>query len=305
MNKRIERVESNPGIYPQPYEGEGDLSGSKEPLNDLRKERIEWWRRAPEKIKRYRAGTAIDLHGYTYSYEAGATYSIGSNGESIEVMDTCETPWANATVDKTFEALRDKRDIKVFERGFGMGITASRIIRHLDIHGGEYTVVELNKANARYANDIWKPKQELVLTETATRGTKPKNNVTINIIKGEAYEETKKLAEAGEKFDIIISDTFPLTEDEQGMNDLLDLETLKHCLKPDGVFTFFAYFPGSDGALELVSRQGEMINKHFETRGVTVSQVGVNPNPDYKYLHTDTGYPVRTLPVIVCKNPIL
>lgn len=302
MNKHVER-ESNPGIYPQPYEGEGNLSGSKEPLIDPRKERIEWWRKAPEKIVRYPGGDFQDDQGnYLYTYERGSRLIMGEDEEAIQVMDSCQTPWAHATVDRAFEELGVKdRPISVLERGFGMGIIASRIIRNLALPGGTYTVIELNRQDADYARRTWRPNQLRGLTTARDiRGGRSNHDVNINIIEGEAYEETAKLAEEGRKFDIIISDTYPLTEDERGMNDLLDLETLIRCLEPKGVFAFFAHFPGSTEDLALA--QERMINKHFER--YSKSRVTINPPRDYKYLQPDTG-PVRSLPVVVCKNPIL
>ena len=105
----------------------------------------------------------------------------------------------------------------------------------------------------------------------------------INLIEGESYEETAKLASAGEQFDIIISDTFPLTPDEEGLNDLRDLDILKRMLSDRGVFTFFAYFPGSEGG--VVKDQKDIINAHF--RDYNVTEVEINPAPTYKYLYNN------------------
>lgn len=278
----------------------------KESLFDPRKERIDWWRNAPEKVIEYEGNNAIDKDGNTYWYGQGTRLLIGDpeKGEAIQVMDSCETPWAFATVDMAFKELVSKSgQVDVLERGFGMGITSRKVIQNLVPRGGSYTVIELNKINATYAKREWRPKQISAFANMASGmpGTKP--IIAIDIIDGEAYEETAKLLEAERKFDIIISDTFPLTEDEQGMNDLQDLDVLKRCLKTGGVFAFFAYYSGSAGALELVRKQGEMIDRHFGDYGVSPARI--NPPPEYKYLHTDTGDPVRTLPVVVCKNPIL
>lgn len=307
MGSKTERLIHNPGPNLQPTNGgTGDLFVAKESLFDPRKERIDWWRNAPEKVIEYEGNNATDKDGSTYWYEPGSRLLIGDpeKGEAIQVMDSCETPWAFATVNRAFEELVSKSgQVDVLERGFGMGITARRVIQNLVPRGGSYTVVELNGQNAAYAKREWRPKQISALSNMASGmpGTKP--NIAIEIIEGEAYEETAKLAEAERKFDIIISDTFPLTEDEQGMNDLQDLDVLKRCLKTGGVFAFFAYFPGSAGALELVRKQGEMIAKHFGH--YEVSPARISPPSDYKYLHTDTGDPVRSLPVVICKNPIL
>ena len=273
---------------------------AKESLYDPRKERIEWWRSASEGIMEYEGNNATDKDGNTYWYGPGLRLLIGDpeKGEAIEVVDSCETPWAVATVDRAFEELRLKSgELRVLERGFGMGIIARKVIQNLIPRGGSYTVIELNRKNAEYAMS-WRGKEKIGLTNIAVGMPATKPNIAIEIIEGEAYEETAKLAESGRKFDIIISDTYPLTEDEQGMNDLQDLDVLKRCLEPNGVFTFFVYFPGSPD--EMAYKQAAMVTRHFAN--YSGSRVNVNPPPDYKYLQTATG-PIRSLPVVICKNP--
>jgi len=276
---------------------------------DQRKERIEWWKNAPERVEKYGGDDFKDHEGnILYSYDRGSRLLMGEGQDEIEVMDSCQTPWAHATADAVFKELGNRdRPIRVLERGFGMGIIASRIIQNLarEDNGGTYTVIELNAQDAEYARR-WKTNQLHALTRAGSlRGIRPTHNIDINVLEGEAYEKTAKLAEAladkpEEKFDIIISDTYPLTEDDRGMNDLLDLETLKRCLKPDGVFAFFAHFPGSTD--DVSYGQASIIAKHF--RNDTRTRVTINPPPDYKYLQPETG-PIRSLPVVICKNPIL
>jgi hypothetical protein len=270
-------------------------------LNGERKKHVLAWKEAPERVMEYAGGTATDNVGNAYEYQPGHRLLIGNsvNGGEKQVMDSCETPWAFATVDMAFAAFKEKPSpLKILERGFGMGITARRIMQSLMTRGGEYSIIELNKENAIYAKG-WIKKQKAALVNMASGlpGTKP--DIDISIIEGEAYEETERLAKEGEKYDIIISDTFPLSEAEQGINDLKDLDTLKRCLKPDGVFAFFAYFPGSSGG--VVKKQENMITPHF--RDYSVSSVEVAPPPDYKYLQGEDG-PVRRLAVVICKNPI-
>ena len=283
--------------------GGGSFPASGEHLTDPRKEVVLWWKNAPEHVVDYEGGAAVDKDGITYWYEPGTRLLIGDieKGEAIEVMDSCETPWAFATVNRAFEELGSKSgQVNVLERGFGMGITARRVIQNLVPRGGSYTVIELNRQNAAYAKNKWRPNQISALASMASGMPSTKPNITIEIIEGEAYEETAKLLEAGRKFDIIISDTFPLTKEEQGINDLQDLDVLKRCLKTGGAFTFFAYFPGSTD--DVANKQLNMILKHF--KDYRVSRVEINHPPDYKYLQTESG-PVRTLPVVICKNPIL
>lgn len=293
----IDGANSNLFSLQRPERGESFVPS--EEYLDPRERLIEWWRNAPEQVIQYSGGTVTDSSGNTYEYPVGWRLLIGDAGEEKQVMDTCETPWAFATVDKAFAELAQKSGpVKVLERGFGMGITARKVIQNLITRGGEYTVIELNRGNANYARD-WIRRQKIGLTNLASGlpGTKPV--IDIALIEGEAYEETAKLAQEHRKFDVIVSDTYPLNEDEQGVNDLQDLDTLKRCLEPGGVFTFFAYFPGSTGG--VVKKQENMIVRHF--RDYILSSVPIFPPSDYEYLQTDGG-PVRSLPIVICKTPI-
>ena len=270
-------------------------------MDQERKKLVLEWEKAPEKVIDYEEGTSIDKDGKVYNYPSGHRLLIGdpAKGGEKQVMDTCETPWAFATVDKAFEGFpQSSGQLEILERGFGMGITARRVIQNLITRGGEYTGIELNKENANFAKK-WIGKQKSALANMASGlpGTKP--DINISIIEGDSYEETAKLAETDRKFDIIISDTYPLNEEEEGINDLKDLNTLKRCLKPNGVFAFFAFFPGtSDG---VAKKQKDIIAEHF--KDYSVSSVEVNPPPEYKYLRDENG-PIRRLAVVICKNPI-
>lgn len=293
---------TNPDLFSSQHSGrEEPSSARREYLPSPREELVLWWKNAPEQIISYERGTVTDPTGnIIYEFPEGSTLLIGDNakGKAKQVMDTCETPWAFAAVDKAFVELAQKSGpLNVLERGFGMGLTARRVIQNLITRGGEYTIIELNKENANYAKE-WIRKQKSALSSMASGLPDTKPDINISIMEGEAYEETARLAEKGRKFDIIISDTFPLNEDEHGVNDLQDLATLKDCLEPGGVFTFFAYFPGSTGG--VMKNQKDMINEHFAS--YTVTEITVNPPPDYKYLQTETG-PVRILPIVICKIP--
>lgn len=263
-----------------------------------RAELVGRWRNAPEELRKYPAGPYTDGERTLYQHRKGTRLMILGQ----EVMDSCQTPWANSTVDRAFVALGYKKDVRVLERGFGMGIVATRIMEHLGMTGGEYTCIELNEQDANFADTKWRKKvNEMAgsVARTVRGGTsKDATNVGINIIRGEAIAETEKLAETGREFDIIISDTYPLSEDERSVNDLLDLEQLIRCLAPDGVFAFFGYHTGSDGTISATQRS--MIDRYFET--VTTTQVDVYPPKDYEYFQTPSG-PVRRLPVIICTKP--
>lgn len=258
---------------------------------------VEEWRNASQRLYRYPRGEFRDPQGeILYTYPEGARLLILGQ----EVMDDCQTTWANATVDKAFESLGGKKDVDVLERGFGMGLVATRTFQHLEIRGGTYTVIELNKQVAEYARTNWLNKQNRISKTRATSplgGKDTGTNISFKLIEGDAYEETQKLAEAEDRFDIIISDTFPLSEEERSVNDLLDIETLVRCLRPDGVFAFFGYHAGSQGGMN--DKQRAIIERFFND--VHITRVAVSPPPDYQYFQTPNG-PLRELPVIICRQ---
>lgn len=281
---------------------------NQERRNELRPraELIEEWRTAPERLRGYPAGVYKTSDGSVlYNYTQGTRLWILDQ----EVMDTCQLPWAHSTADRAFATLGDKENVRVLERGFGMGLVATRVVvDHLGVRGGEYTCIELNEEDANYADNNWRRKQIEELQRrsrartSSVRGLKQGevvDNVIINdVIRGDSFEETAKLAEQGRKFDIIISDTYPLSREERSVNDLLDLNQLVKCLEPDGVFAFFGYHTGSDGTMNAIQRS--MIDRYF--RNVNTTHVNVNPPPEYKYFNPPSG-PVRRLPVIICTQP--
>jgi len=282
-----------------------------ESLCDPRKERIEEWRNAPETILKYKEGKVFDENqNVLYEYPPGNEHYEGARlmilGE--EVMDSCQTPWAQETVRRAFEALDpsprvQKRNVKVLERGFGMGIVAGEFMDELKKRNGAYTVIELNRHVAAFARNTWLSKQRQMERDKATSvlgGSFMESGVTVEFIEGDAFEETKILVEQGRKFDIIASDTYPLTDEERSINDLIDLETLVKCLEPDGVFTFFGYSNSSQSGLNSVQRR--IIDIYF--RDTHVTHVPVDSPPDYKYFQTPNG-PLKELPVVICKSPIL
>lgn len=277
--------------------GQDVLGNSPKELS--RKELIERWKHAPEKLVKYRAGVIKDSEGNVlYEYSKGTRLVILDE----EVMDSCQEPWARATVDKAFEVMGNKKNPNVLERGFGMGRVASAIVENLIPRGGTYTVIELNKQVAEYAREWKKNYKELIANMGSPMTPNPGPQISMSIIEGDAVEETKKLAASEKKYDIIISDTFPLSKDEGSVNDLLDLDTLVKLLEPDGVFAFFGFHTGYDGRLN--ERQGNLVDRHFDEVSRTIAK-GINPPPDYKYFNPENGPIVRELPVIICSKPRL
>lgn len=120
-----------------------------------------------------------------------------------------------------------------------------------------------------------------------------------SILNAKAEEEIRKSIEEM-KFDAILSDTYPLSEEEAGQNDIQDIKTMKSLLTSEGIFTFFAYFPKSTGG--VVEFQRDIIAENFS--GYYVHFAAVKPQTGYRYLF-DKNCPVRRLPVAVCWDPIL
>lgn len=289
------------GILP----GTGRLNGQDMLENSTkelsRKELVERWKNAPEKLVKYGPGEVKDSEGNVlYQYSKGTRLII--LGE--EVMDSCQEPWARATVDKAFEVVVSKKNknLNVLERGFGMGRVASAIVENLIPRGGTYTVIELNKQVAEYAREWKKNYKELIANMGSPMTPNPGPQISISILEGDAVEVTEKLAASGKEYDLIISDTFPLSRDERSINDLRDLDILVKLLNPDGVFAFFGYHSGYQGGMN--EKQRNLVEEHFEEVRRTIVK-GINPPPDYKYFNPENGPTVRELPVIICSKPRL
>ncbi len=265
---------------------------------------IERWANAEALIKQYPAGT-FGISGMRTFYEYPAGRRLIISGE--QVMDTCESPWAAKTIDNAFasEGIRNlprEYKIKVLERGAGLNIAGSRVIQKMVGRGsGEYHVIELNKKVADEARR-WKDNQMEQLENWKTEQGLDLN-IDIQIHEGDSFEITRRLVTERKKFNIIISDTFPLTPEEKGLNDIADLETLKKGLYggAEGVFAFFAYYPGWENGngnmrdSEIRVEQQRLLDRHF--RQVHFDSVEVKPAPGYDYLFTH-GKPVRKLPVV-------
>lgn len=262
------------------------------------------WKNAPAEIVEYESGFVRPEGDSAYRYEAGRRLII----KNELVMDTCEGPWGQAVVDAAFDheaiaKLDRTKTLRVLERGAGLNIAGTRIIDRLIGRGsGEYHVIELNDDVANLA-EAWKQDMEEAIRKKG-REQGLKYNIKIFIHRGEAREVSKQLAEKGEKFNIIISDTYPLDESETGTNDIEDIEVIKNLLyRNNGVFAFFSYFPGMDqneGQAGFAVRQLSKVKPHFVEAGLKAEAM-VKPPQDYTYLFRD-GKPVRSLPVVICSD---
>lgn len=261
---------------------------------------ISGWENTPVQIDRYPGGSLTLTSGDKYRYNPGRRLTI----RGAQVMDDCETPWAAATINTAFSELRRRKadTIRVLELGFGLGITASWIIRRfLEREGrSEYVGVELNK-------DVFSSAQEWQRNiEAGLKAFRPVSpNIKFLLLQGDSRTVAVKLAEERKqrgKFDIIISDTYPIKKGDEGINDLKDLDVLTTCLAKDGVFAFFPFFPGSEDPNHFTHEQRSLIAPYFQS--ILTSSANINPPREYEYLWNGTE-PVRKLPVAVAIGPNL
>lgn len=268
---------------------------------------IEAWAKAPALIENYPGGFYPNPNNPQYYYPGGRRLTI--NG--LPVMDTCEGDWAEKTIEAAFAEdrihfLPPRHKLKVLERGAGLNMTGNKVINSLKSRGaGEYHVIELNHEVAEQTRR-WKQNQlALISRERNNYGANP--DIKIFIHEGEAREITRRLIEEeGEKFNIIISDTYPLTEEEQGINDIEDIETIKKGLykNGEGVFAFYTYFPGFEDAKNgdgyVTPKQNKTLKGLFPNRKYDLANV--SPPPEYTYLFGPDGEPIRKLPVVIAIN---
>jgi len=280
-----------------------------------RASKVEAWKKEPIHVIDYPSGVAQDGR----RYPEGRRLII--SGE--QVMDTCEIPWCKTAVDDVFQGIRldpslhDENEhsnslkppLRVLERGHGLGISGRFIIQKLISLGypSTYTVVELNHMVANSARN-WKESLEHGLQSLAYGLVDTLPQIHMQVIEKDAYEATEDFIKNGDKFDIIFSDTYPLTEAESGANDIGDIDRLKKCLSPNGRLAYFGLdLDSSHFDSDTYERTGGIsgsykmfIENHFnQTRRHSVA---VNPPPDYLYLHKD-GIPIRRLPAITCIGP--
>lgn len=276
---------------------------------------VENWKRYPIQLIDYPSGITDDGR----FYPQGRRLVIA--GE--QVMDTCEMPWCKTAVEDVFEKVMVipdklsrghdpnlfKAPLRVLERGHGLGISGRFIIQKLISLGcsSTYTLVELNHMVAESARN-WKESLEFGLKAIAYGLVDTLPNIKVEVIEEDAYTATEKFVKNGRKFDIIFSDTYPLTEAEKGINDITDIEMLKRCLSPNGRLAYFGLDLASSTYSKPPNRTGDyyiggykdFIFGHFNN--VQVHLASVNPVPDYHYLHVD-GVPVFKLPAITCRYP--
>ncbi|MBP6913309.1 MAG: hypothetical protein KBC00_01740 [Candidatus Levybacteria bacterium] len=271
---------------------------------------IELWKNASAKVIGYPGGRITDRDGNTYRYGDGKRLLIEADNTTMQVMDTCEAPWAVETVDqafatKTIKGMNPKHKLRVLERGAGLNIAGTKVIDHLMQRGsGEYHVIELNQdvlQNEEFGVYAWKDIMMRSIKDKSERSG-IKYDIDIVIHEGDAREVTQRLENEKKKFNIIISDTFPLEKTETGVNDIEDIATLTKILySKEGVFTFFAYYPGMEdiSGSHLSAEQLALLRPHFSN--IAVSEAPVKPARGYDYLFNN-GFPIKNLPVVICEG---
>lgn len=313
-----ERVEAGSQGDPRGGNGNGgkDTVMVPEPSQAL----IEKWRKAPIEVVEYPKGIAKLQDGTSYEYREGRRLLITVNGVKHQVMDTCEYPWAAATVNKAFDEMKTLEEhptIHVVEFGFGLGITANRVLEQLEGRGlkGKYTGVELNEEVFKKLALPWKKRKlaEFERKDKAQPGSRP--NIEIELIHGEAGEVTGRLLEEilgglRSKVHIIFGDTYPMEERQQGVNDLIYLPTQSAMLAQGGVHAIYPYSPEwtpqPDFEKQLTAVQKDLIRPYYGdvvTDLTDVEENPVNPPPEYEYLFNREFGPVRQLPIAICRFP--
>lgn len=311
-------------------------NGHEDPTGFSERELVERWKKAPHQVIPYKEGVVELPDGTSYSYRDGRRLLVIPGGMKVvedgkvvldkndipivkggkveQVMDTCEFNQAEETVRLAFEAVQAdrKRGLRVLEFGIGLRIAANRFIeqftgRNID---GLYVGVDLNEGVYNDAVQWQKGKEEEL--ERKKKEGETSAEIHIRLIRGEAGKVARDLLkeigdDESQKFDIIYSDTFPLSPDEAGINDWKHIEVLKKLLAKGGAFSFFPFTPGKVAQTEeglagiVTGEQINLINAHFEKP--LPGRAKVLPPREYKYLWRG-GKPVLWLPVMVCQDPI-
>lgn len=284
---------------------------------EVKDPKLKMWEKADYTADSYPEGT-FGFNGFQYRYPEGRTLRI--MGEPV--MDTCEKPWAEATVRKLLESIsgartdmtREYEVPRILELGYGLGITSLEILRGLDSgivtpgpRGGEYTVVELNEKLSRFAKNIISDRIKSLkqLTEPRTHSSGPKTQIDATVIQGDAYDALGKFAKEVKEgkrkpFDGIVSDLFDPGQAD-GTTDIKRLDLMREILADRGFLTFFVYHQGSTGSGTNRVQEQLLDEYGFDYKTDTVS---VSPNPNYEYLFQkgEDGIvrPIRRLSTIIC-----
>ena len=253
-----------------------------------RKTLVNNWSEATPKYIEYPKGVYMQ-RGFVYKYPPGRRLEILGR----QITDDCVTPWCHATIDSLLRysiKYTNREPVRILLRGYGLGISPNHLVGQLSKRKAHALIhiIELNQNLA------------LIARKWAFKKSYTTHRIDLKIHQGDPFEVTQRLVDLKQKFDIVLSNTYPLNDKEKGKSDILDLGNLKKLLTPNGRFSSFMYDPSQKESLK--EEQEKIIKQHFKTFDITY--VPIFPHPDYKYLFYK-GKPVTQLPVIICSNPIL
>lgn len=297
------------------------------------------WEKAGIETPPYKAGKVILGNGHEYSWRGGQTLLI----QGKEIMATCEYPWSAAAVNLAFRQIRHSdphEPVSVLELGFGLNLAANRVVDKFSggDRRGKYVGVELNQQVYERAK-AWKERKKNGFKEKEKEipGSAPK--VDLELIQGEAGKVMEEqLIPKGEKFNIIISDTYPIDPKDEGVNDLRYLRSVVQLLAPGGVFIWYPYSPDAEEIVQegdnFTKTQRRLLDPYFEmTAGRKIPLFDrtdngglIGPQPNYTYfmrnpiddderelwgpiakVRTDgqIKVPILEIPVGICQEPRL
>lgn len=171
--------------------------------------------------------------------------------------------WEEPLMQRMAEEVTWTAELDVLDVGFGMGISATAIIRR---GCRSYTVIEAHPRVAKMAR-AWASEQ----------------SVPIEIIEGFWQDVVAKL---DQRYDAILFDTFPLTAAEFGCNHFPFISVAPRLLRPGGRFTCY-----SDETEDFRPEHLKMLLEEFDE--VRLVKVPVQPPSDCAYWHS----PVMVIPV--------
>jgi guanidinoacetate N-methyltransferase len=173
-----------------------------------------------------------------------------------QVMQAWELPLMKVLADIVTERGGD-----VLEVGFGMGISATQIIRN---GCRTYTAIEAN----------------LDVVERARRWGE-EQPVPVEIVASFWQDIVDTWAAEGRQFDAILFDTYPLEEAERNRNHYPFIPKASALLRPGGVLTYY-----SDETIDFRPEHLQLLLSHFDE--VTLHKVtGLEPYPGTEYWQED------------------
>lgn len=274
-----------------------------------RRKLVDKWKYCSAEKVSYDPGEYRDSKGI-HKYRGGIRLYVGK--ENYEVMDSCQRPWCEETVNGLFRGFEDslsplaEQKPTVLLRGFGLGEQARLILNELIVRkAGELHIIELNKKIVNtYVRDFFR---ECIRVMYSDSRYNLEQKIKVYLHYGDAFQITEQMAKEEKKFDVIISDTYPLSKTERSVNDVIDIDNQIRCLKPKGRFSFFSYSknykPNETGITDLqqaiVTPRFDSINIKPHLARIDNPSKGIGIPPDYKFLQTDNG-PVEYLPVVIC-----